>query len=122
MTRRHDPDRQQMDLFGELEPDDPVLAYYRRCRRAGLSLSYSIAENQIYVTAPGVIPRGATALALKYAVRLRADLLRVEHGVEPPREIRNLDGGAVLHRLPARRLPEQEPRPTARHYRAPRPR
>ena len=41
--------------------------------------------------------------------RIVADLMRAEHGIEPPIEWQTLDGGAELVRLPVRGDPALDP-------------
>ena len=57
----------------------------------------------------GGLPSWVVTACSNIRSRIIADLLRVEHGIAPPPEPETLAGGAILHRLPARRPPEHEP-------------
>ena len=102
-------DPHQLALFDDLGVDDPLSTYYRRLRKIGATLSLNPAEDRIYVHGPNGVPAWAVKTIALLRDRIRADLLRVEHGIEPADEPEALDGGAVLHRLPTRRSPELEP-------------
>lgn len=102
-------DPRQLTLFPELQPDDPLLTCYRRLRRINAVLSLNIADDRIVVYRDDGIPAWAVRAIPPLHDRIRADLLRVEHGIEEQDEPERLDGGAVLHRLPTRRSPECEP-------------
>jgi hypothetical protein len=107
MIRIDDP--RQLTLFADLEPTDPMVTFYRRLRKSGCSLSYNFSDEQIYIFGTRGIPTWAVDDVASFRDCIRDDLLRVEHGIEPTPEPETLAGGAVLHRLPARRPPEHEP-------------
>ena len=103
-------DPRQLSLFpAELPEDDPVPVYYRRLRKIGATLSYDLEREQFFVSGVGGLPSWVVTACSNIRSRIIADLLRVEHGIAPPPEPETLAGGAILHRLPARRPPEHEP-------------
>jgi hypothetical protein len=102
-------DPRQLLLFPELTVDDPLLTYYRKLRGISAVLSLNIADDRILVYRDDGIPAWAVRAIPPLHDRIRADLLRVEHGIEEQAAPEHLDGGAVLHRLPPRRSPELEP-------------
>jgi hypothetical protein len=106
MIRIHDP--RQLTLFADLESTDPAVTFYRRLRKSGCSLSYNFADEQIYIFKTRGIPTWAVDDVGRFRDRIRDDLLRVEHGIEPIPEPETLAGGAVLHRLPTRHPLEHE--------------
>jgi len=109
-------DPRQLDLFGEqLETDDPVAAYYRRLRKIGATLTLNLAEKGIYVISAGSgLPHWAVRDLRLFRDRVHADLLRVEHGVEPAPMTEQLAGGATLHRLPNHRAQQRLDPPVRR--------
>jgi hypothetical protein len=99
----------QLELFGDLQRDDPVATYYRRCRKSGVSLHYDLAGDEVFVVRPRGVPRWAVAGIGPLRDRVVADLLRVQYGVLPFVEPETLDGGCQLDRLPGVLLPELQP-------------
>jgi hypothetical protein len=89
-----------LNLFIELQYDDPLPVYYRRLRKIGATLSYDLEREQFFVYGVGGLPSWVVTACSNIRSRVIADLLRVEHGIEPTPEPETLAGGAVLHRLP----------------------
>jgi hypothetical protein len=113
-------DPRQLSLFPEIQQDDPLLVYYRRLRKIGAMLSYDLEREQFFVYGVGGLPSWVVTACSNVRSRIIADLLRVEHGIEPIPEPETLAGGAVLHRLPTRHPLEHEPPVRSRAPGAPR--
>lgn len=96
-------DARQLDLFGDLDRDDPLVVYYRRLRKAGCALHYDRAANRVLVWGACGTPAWAVLAMRPLRNRIIVDLLRLQYGVAPAVEREALDGGATLHRLPRRR-------------------
>jgi hypothetical protein len=118
------PDQRQLELLPIDEPteDEAVAAFYRRLRRSGVTLRLDISDNIITATRKTLgVPSWWAPTARRYFERIKADLLRVEHGIVPEIERERLDGGAVLVRLPGRKgSPELNPPVAYPHKSAPR--
>src|SRR4029077_15372052 len=93
-------DPRPLSLFPELQYDDPLPVYYRRLRKIGATLSYDLEREQFFVYGTGGLPAWVVTACANIRSRIIADLLRVEHGIEPIPEPETLAAGAVLHRLP----------------------
>ena len=108
MTRKT-ADPRQLDLFGgHLLADDPVAAYYRRLRRAGMWLALDPETGEVHPTRESDrVPVWAHREALVHHDRIKADMLRAEHNIVPSLAREALDGGAELIRLPA--YPQLDP-------------
>ena len=103
-------DPSQLDLFGDLDRDDPLAVFYRKIRKAGGWLTYDRAEDRIFAGHDnGVLGAWVVSGMRLLRDRIIEDLLRIEYGIEPAEEPEHLTGGAVLHRLPTRRMPEMDP-------------
>ena len=103
-------DSRQLMLFPELQSeDDPLFVYYWRLRKIGATLTYDLERRQFFVYGVGGLPGWVVTATTPFRQRIIADLLRVEHDIEPFIASEELHGGAVLHRLPLRRSPEAEP-------------
>ena len=103
-------DRRQCELFEPPPWEDLLRAYYDKMRRHGMTLSINPETGQITVSrASGPIGAWAASPPSELRDRIVVDLLRAEHGIEPPIERQTLDGGAELVRLPVRRDPALEP-------------
>ena len=103
-------DPRQLELFDELDRPDPLVIFYQKLRKAGAWLTYDIEERRLLAGHDhDVLGRWVIRAMQLLRDRIVADLLRVEHGIEPPAERENLAGGAQLVRLPTRRPPDQEP-------------
>ncbi len=123
MKNRRSPrqdDPAQLELFGDLQREDVLIAYYRKLRAHGADLSLDQASGRIDVHRVGSIPEWMVKPLTMFHARIAEDLLRVEHGVIPADKPEALEGGAVLHRLPGPRPkpeldpPTKPPRPATR--------
>jgi hypothetical protein len=102
-------DIRQLELLGEARPD-PLAVYYAQMKRLGMVMHIDAVTGQISVFRErGAIPRWAANPGAALRDRIAVDLLRAEHGIEPPIERYELDNGATLVRLPAQRDPALEP-------------
>jgi len=90
----------QLELLGKARPD-PLAVYYTQMKRLSMVMHIDAVTWQISVFRErGAIPRWAANPGAALRDRIAVDLLRAEHGIEPPIEQHELDGGATLVRLP----------------------
>ena len=75
-------DPRQAELFDDLGRDDPLAVFYRKIRKAGGWLTYDIVEHRVYAGHDnGVLGAWVVTGMRLLRDRIRADLLRVEHGI-----------------------------------------